>query len=104
MWERQLGCHMDELLRLVDALQFTEEHGEVCPANWKKGDSGMTAASLPTCPARRQSVRLCCNEKAPLMRGFFIWKSDQSSSSIQPPISFQRLTMPQNSSAVFSVS
>jgi peroxiredoxin (alkyl hydroperoxide reductase subunit C) len=32
---------MDELLRLVDALQFHEEHGEVCPAGWTKGDSGM---------------------------------------------------------------
>lgn len=38
-----LGRNMEELLRLVDALQFTEEHGEVCPANWKKGDKGMTA-------------------------------------------------------------
>jgi len=39
-----LGRNMDELLRLVDALQFSEEHGEVCPANWKKGDKGMTAS------------------------------------------------------------
>jgi peroxiredoxin (alkyl hydroperoxide reductase subunit C) len=39
-----LGRNMDELLRLVDALQFTEENGEVCPANWKKGDKGMTAS------------------------------------------------------------
>lgn len=39
-----LGRNMDELLRLVDALQFTEEHGEVCPANWTKGDKGMTAS------------------------------------------------------------
>ncbi len=39
-----LGRNMDELLRLVDALQFHEEHGEVCPANWKKGDKGMTAS------------------------------------------------------------
>jgi peroxiredoxin (alkyl hydroperoxide reductase subunit C) len=38
-----LGRSMDEILRIVDALQFTEEHGEVCPANWKKGDAGMTA-------------------------------------------------------------
>jgi peroxiredoxin (alkyl hydroperoxide reductase subunit C) len=29
------------MLRLVDALQFTEKHGEVCPAGWKKGDEGM---------------------------------------------------------------
>ena len=36
-----LGRNMDELLRLVDALQFHEEHGEVCPAGWQKGDSGM---------------------------------------------------------------
>ncbi|MOA59888.1 putative peroxiredoxin [compost metagenome] len=35
---------MEELIRLVDALQFHEEHGEVCPANWKKGDKGMTAS------------------------------------------------------------
>ncbi len=36
-----LGRNVDEMLRLVDALQFTEEHGEVCPAGWQKGDSGM---------------------------------------------------------------
>ena len=39
-----LGRNMDELIRLVDALQFHEEHGEVCPANWKKGDKGMNAS------------------------------------------------------------
>ena len=38
-----LGRDMDELLRVVDALQFTEEHGEVCPAGWNKGDKGMQA-------------------------------------------------------------
>jgi peroxiredoxin (alkyl hydroperoxide reductase subunit C) len=38
-----LGRNIDELLRLVDALQFTEEHGEVCPAGWNKGDKGMNA-------------------------------------------------------------
>ena len=38
-----LGRSMDEILRVFDALQFTEEHGEVCPANWQKGDAGMTA-------------------------------------------------------------
>lgn len=38
-----IGRNMDELLRIVDALQFHEEHGEVCPANWQKGDAGMTA-------------------------------------------------------------
>lgn len=36
-----LGREVDEMLRLVDALQFTEEHGEVCPAGWQKGQSGM---------------------------------------------------------------
>ncbi len=30
---------------MVDALQFTEEHGEVCPAGWNKGDEGMKASS-----------------------------------------------------------
>ncbi|QRY81852.1 peroxiredoxin [Pseudomonas sp. PDNC002] len=39
-----LGRNLDELLRLVDALQFTEEHGQVCPANWTKGDIGLTAS------------------------------------------------------------
>ena len=39
-----LGRNMGELVRLFDALQFNEEHGEVCPANWKKGDEGMTAS------------------------------------------------------------
>jgi len=39
-----LGRNIDELIRIVDALQFTEAHGEVCPANWKKGDEGMTAS------------------------------------------------------------
>ncbi len=38
-----LGRNMDELIRLVDALQFHEEHGEVCPAGWNKGDKGMSA-------------------------------------------------------------
>ena len=38
-----LGRNIDELLRLVDALQFHEEHGEVCPAGWQKGDNGMRA-------------------------------------------------------------
>jgi peroxiredoxin (alkyl hydroperoxide reductase subunit C) len=36
-----LGRNVDEMLRMIDALQFTEEHGEVCPAGWKKGDEGM---------------------------------------------------------------
>ena len=32
---------VEEVLRLVDALQFTEKHGEVCPANWQKGKKAM---------------------------------------------------------------
>jgi len=40
-----LGRDIDEMLRVVDALQFTEEHGEVCPAGWKKGAKGMTAST-----------------------------------------------------------
>jgi peroxiredoxin (alkyl hydroperoxide reductase subunit C) len=36
-----LGRNVDEMLRMVDALQFTEAHGEVCPAGWHKGDEGM---------------------------------------------------------------
>jgi peroxiredoxin (alkyl hydroperoxide reductase subunit C) len=37
-----LGRNVDEMLRMVEALQFAEEHGEVCPAGWHKGDAGMT--------------------------------------------------------------
>lgn len=40
-----LGRNVDETLRLVDALQFTEEHGEVCPAGWIKGKAGMKAST-----------------------------------------------------------
>jgi peroxiredoxin (alkyl hydroperoxide reductase subunit C) len=36
-----LGRNVDEVLRVVDALQFNEEHGEVCPADWHKGEDGM---------------------------------------------------------------
>ncbi len=36
-----LGREVDEMLRLVEALQFTEEHGEVCPAGWRQGQKGM---------------------------------------------------------------
>lgn len=39
-----LGRNIDELVRLVEALQFHEEHGEVCPAGWNKGDKGMDAS------------------------------------------------------------
>ncbi len=39
-----LGRSVDEALRMVDALQFFEENGEVCPANWHKGDEAMKAS------------------------------------------------------------
>ena len=39
-----LGRNIDEMLRMVDALQFHEEHGEVCPAQWQKGQVGMQAS------------------------------------------------------------
>lgn len=40
-----LGRNVDEALRMIDALQFTEKFGEVCPANWQKGEKGMKASS-----------------------------------------------------------
>ena len=40
-----LGRSVDEMIRLVDALQFSEKHGEVCPAGWHKGISGITASA-----------------------------------------------------------
>ena len=39
-----LGRNFDEFIRLFEALQFHEEHGEVCPAGWNKGDKGMQAS------------------------------------------------------------
>ncbi len=38
-----IGRNIDELVRLVEAIQFTDEHGEVCPAGWQKGKAGMKA-------------------------------------------------------------
>jgi peroxiredoxin (alkyl hydroperoxide reductase subunit C) len=45
-----LGRNVDEAIRVVDALQFHTEHGEVCPANWKKGEEAMkpTAEGVAT--------------------------------------------------------
>jgi len=40
-----LGRNVDEMLRMVDAMLFTNEYGEVCPAGWKKGDEGMKAST-----------------------------------------------------------
>ncbi|MCF8369897.1 MAG: peroxiredoxin [Bacteroidales bacterium] len=37
-----LGRSVDEAIRIIDALQFHEEHGEVCPADWKPGDDAMS--------------------------------------------------------------
>ncbi|MBX3272513.1 MAG: peroxiredoxin [Sandaracinaceae bacterium] len=38
-----IGRNVDEALRVLDALKFTEEHGEVCPANWRSGEPGIVA-------------------------------------------------------------
>ena len=45
-----LGRNVDEALRMLDALQFTERYGEVCPANWRAGQEGMkpTAEGVAT--------------------------------------------------------
>ncbi|TAK72254.1 MAG: peroxiredoxin [Gammaproteobacteria bacterium] len=40
-----LGRNVDELLRLIDALEFHEKHGEVCPAGWTKGKTGIKPTS-----------------------------------------------------------
>ena len=39
--DQPLGRNVDEALRMLDALRFHDENGEVCPANWKKGKAGM---------------------------------------------------------------
>ncbi len=40
-----LGRNIDEMIRMVDALSFHQQHGEVCPAGWQEGDEGMQATS-----------------------------------------------------------
>lgn len=39
-----IGRNIDEIIRVIDAIQFFEAHGEVCPAGWTKGKSGMKAS------------------------------------------------------------
>lgn len=39
-----IGRNIDEIIRLIDAVQFSEEHGEVCPAGWNRGKAGMKAS------------------------------------------------------------
>lgn len=57
-----LGRNIEEALRMVDALSFFEKHGEVCPAGWNKGQSGMkttkesTGAQLVKMSAKGKSV------------------------------------------------
>lgn len=41
--DMSLGRSVEEVIRVIDALQFTEKYGEVCPADWKKGDKGLSA-------------------------------------------------------------
>lgn len=43
--DQPLGRSVDEALRMLDALRFHDEHGEVCPADWKKGKEGMKPTS-----------------------------------------------------------
>jgi peroxiredoxin (alkyl hydroperoxide reductase subunit C) len=40
-----LGRNIDEMIRVIDAMLFTNEYGEVCPAGWNKGDKGMKAST-----------------------------------------------------------
>ena len=40
-----LGRNIDEMIRMVDTMLFTNEHGEVCPGGWNKGDEGMKAST-----------------------------------------------------------
>ncbi len=40
-----IGRNVDEMLRVLDALQHFEKHGEVCPANWNKGKKAMKATA-----------------------------------------------------------
>ena len=43
--DEPLGRDMDEIIRMVEALQFFEENGQVCPAGWRVGTPGMTTTA-----------------------------------------------------------
>jgi peroxiredoxin (alkyl hydroperoxide reductase subunit C) len=43
--DNSLGRNVEEVLRVLDAVDFSEKHGEVCPANWKKGEKAMKASN-----------------------------------------------------------
>ena len=43
--DNSLGRNVEEVLRMLDAVDFSEKHGEVCPANWKKGEKAMKPTS-----------------------------------------------------------
>jgi peroxiredoxin (alkyl hydroperoxide reductase subunit C) len=43
--DNSLGRNVEEVLRVLDAVDFSEQHGEVCPANWKKGEKAMKASA-----------------------------------------------------------
>ena len=53
--DNSLGRNVEEVLRVLDAVDFSEKHGEVCPANWKKGEKAMkpTAEGLKAYVAAR---------------------------------------------------
>ena len=52
---RPIGRNVDEIVRLVDAVQYNEEHGEVCPVNWSKGKKAMKGSN--------EGVRACFQSK-----------------------------------------
>ncbi len=54
-----LGRNIDEMLRMVDALQFHEEHGDVCPAQWEKGKEGMNASPDGVAKYRLRTFPAC---------------------------------------------
>ena len=43
--DEPVGRNMDEVIRIVEAIQFFEAHGQVCPAGWNQGDAGMTTSA-----------------------------------------------------------
>jgi peroxiredoxin (alkyl hydroperoxide reductase subunit C) len=52
--DKPLGRNIDEVIRLVGALQYSEEHDEVCLANWQKGDKALkeTQESIAVYPGK----------------------------------------------------
>src|ERR1700733_8831259 len=59
IYNMSIGRNIDEVLRVLDAVLFTQEHGQVCPANWEKNKEALT----PTAPGLKEYTKHLMEEK-----------------------------------------